>query len=196
MHRKSFSAVLTCLALGLTSLAHAQNSGSDEAQAMAFLDRYAGHWVGAYEMRDMNGQVLQTLEADVVYHWETTDQGRVLKGRAVYGSDTGMAIAESDTFITNKQIFSIVEEGGKQRTYRGRIDKNGKTIAWSPIDTDTELDESFRETFGKDAEGTETLSSQAYENITRNNITMLLTMNGLLHRAPLETAIEEPKREY
>ncbi len=196
MHRYFLIISLLANLFGLAMTAQGQELGFNEEKVMALLERYAGRWVGTYEMRDMNGQVLQTLEADVVYHWETTENGRVLKGRAVYGADNGMAIAESETFIANKQLFSIVEEGGKARTYRGRLDKTGKTVSWTPIDTDRPLDESLRETFGRDASGQETLSSQAYENLTRNGITMLLTMHGLLYREPLESAVETPTREY
>lgn len=182
MHR-----LFLCTFLLIATLVAAQDAsktapGFDEAKALAFLERYKGHWVGTYTLRDTSGMTLQELQADVTYEWENTKNGRVLKGRAVYGAEGGMAIAESETFIENRQIFSYIEEGGKTRTYRGRIDQNGKTIAWVPIDLDNPLNESFRETFGRDAEGRETLTSQAYENIVRNDVSVLLTMQGLLYR--------------
>lgn len=179
-------ASILCISTTLCTAQTTTTPAFDEAKALAFLDRYEGRWVGSYQLRNMMGQVLQSLEAEVIYQWETNDEGTVLKGRAVYGTEQGMAIAESETFIANRQLFSIITENNKQRTYRGVLDKNGKTIAWAPIDKDNPLDESFRETFGRDAEGKETLSSQAYENVVRNDIEVLLTMHGQLTRAPLE----------
>lgn len=159
----------------------------DKETAMALLDRYTGRWVGNYTLRNMAGEVLKELSADVTYTWKEDENGPVLAGRAVYGADGGMVVTESETFIANQQIFSVVKEGEKQRTYRGQIGQYGKSITWAPIDTDKPLDESFQESFGRDASGREILSSKSYENVTRNNISVLLTMNGLLFREPLES---------
>ncbi|WOO41852.1 hypothetical protein [Rubellicoccus peritrichatus] len=168
----------------------------DEITAYKLLERFVGQWQGSYDILSPDGKVIQEMEAEIIYKWSISPKGRILKGRAIYAAENGIAHANSETFIEDEMIISTVEQGGKTRTYRGLVGDFGKSIAWTPLDRGTELDESLRQIFGRNAEGADVLTTTGYENVQRQGLEAMLIIRGELTQIPLQTAKDGPVHDY
>lgn len=209
MHLRSL--LLLAIILGFQANAHSQETTAtetvaadeaiqakpfDEAMAMKIMERFAGRWLGTYQILSVDGQVIQKMEAEITYNWSITPKAKILKGRAVYAAENGMGIANSETFIENDMVVSMVEQSGKTRVYRGLVGELGKSITWSPLDRTTTLDESLRQVFEVNGEGTDILKTNGYENVQREGLEVMLVIRGELVRQPLQQTKDGPVHDY
>lgn len=195
-HRKLYLSLTLCLCLTSPLLQAKEGELPPDPQVEALLDRFVGRWVGLYRITTLDGQVLQEMETEIIYRWKDTSEGRVLIGRAVYASAAGIGHSESETFVANNLLFSTVEQIGKIRVYRGRLGRDGNSVVWTPVDTESTLDESLRQTFGSDPSGKDTLITTGYENLIRDDAELMLTIHGTLIRTPLEEPAAKPVLNY
>lgn len=175
--------LIACCLFGMASLPAQKIS---EAEAHTFLKHYVGRWIGEYTVQTMAGDMLQRMDAEIIYTWEIGEKGRVLKGQAVYAAPNGVAYATSKSFFDKGFLVSIVQQNGGEKVYRGSLSADGNSVSWIPVERENDLDKSMKETFGQNEDGDETITTLGYENVTRNDVTAMMTIRGLLTRAPLE----------
>lgn len=182
-------------ALALQAIAQTNPNPQDEAKVMAFLERYAGRWIGDYTIRTMQGDMLQDLDAELIYTWETTGKGRTLMGQAVYAAPNGVAYATSESYYDNGFLVSVVTQSEQKKVYKGLLSEDGNSVSWVPVARRGELDNTLQETFGKNQKDVDTITITGYENVIRNDRQAMMSIRGQLTRTPMH-ATSNPAREY